>query len=338
MMIVFYYIKGESFVKIGKLSWEELNKIIKNNKGFLREEVRVRSKIGEDCSVVNFGDYECVLSTDPITGAENNIGRLAVHINTNDIASCGVEPLGILVTILIPPHVELEKVEEIMKEIDEEAKKLKLEILGGHTEVTDAVNRVVVSCTVIGKTEAGRAISTSGAKIGDDIIVTKSLCIEGTSIIVNDHYNKAKEVLSAEELEEARTYTEKLSVVKEGIIAGEFGVNSMHDITEGGILGAIWEVAEGSGVGFKLYKDKLPITNITQKLCEKFSIDPLRFISSGSMVITCGNSYELVEILNSQGIDACIVGSIIKEGKILVEDDQDKEVFPPEKDELFSLN
>lgn len=325
-------------MKIGKLSWEELGRIIKNNRGFLREEVRVRSKIGEDCSVVNFGDYECVLSTDPITGAENNIGRLAVHINTNDIASCGVEPLGILVTILIPPNVELEKVEEVMKEIDEEAKKLKLEILGGHTEVTDAVNRIVVSCTVIGKTEAGRAVSTSGAKIGDDIIVTKSLCIEGTSIIVNDYYSKAEKVLNEEELKEAMAYTEKLSVVREGIIAGEFGVNSMHDITEGGILGAIWEVAESGGVGFRLYKERLPISTITQKLCEKFSIDPLRFISSGSMLITCKNGDELVKRLKSQGIDACIVGTIIEGNKILIENNEEMEIFPPEKDELFKLS
>jgi hydrogenase expression/formation protein HypE len=324
-------------VQIGKLPWEELNKIIKNNKGFLREEVRIRSGIGEDCSVVNFGDYECVLSTDPITGAENNIGRLAVHINSNDVASCGVNPLGILVTILIPPHIELEKVKEIMEEIDEEAKKLKLEILGGHTEVTDAVNKIIVSCTVIGKIEAGRAISTSGAQLGDDIIVTKDLCIEGTAIIVNDYYSKAEKILDEDELKEAKTYTEKLSVVKEGVIGGEFGVNSMHDITEGGILGALWEVAEGSGVGFRLYKDKLPITNITKKLCKEFSIDPLRFISSGSMLITCKRGIELVKILKDNGIDACIVGNIIEKDKVLVENNQEEKVVPQEKDELFKL-
>ncbi len=325
-------------MRIGKLPWEELNKIIKNNKGFLREEVRVRSAIGEDCSVVNFGDYECVLSTDPITGAEKNIGKLAVHINANDVASCGVSPLGILVTILIPPHTQFEKVKEIMEEIDEEAKKLKLEILGGHTEVTDAVNKVIVSCTVIGKTEAGRAISTSGAQLDDDIIVTKELCLEGTSILVNDYYTKAKEILSDEELNKAKTYTEKLSVVNEGIIAGEFGVNSMHDITEGGVLGALWEISEGSKVGFRIHKDKLPINNITEKLCRGFSIDPLRFISSGSMLITCKNGADLVEELRKSNIDACIIGNITKKDRVLIENNNEKKVIPQERDELFNLN
>ncbi|PRR70993.1 AIR synthase family protein [Clostridium thermopalmarium] len=324
-------------MKIGKLDWKDLNEIISNNKGSLRKDVRIRSGIGEDCCVINFGEYECVMSTDPITGAEGNIGKLAVHINSNDIASCGVEPLGILVTILVPPKTELKEIKKVMEEIHEESKVLNMEVLGGHTEVTDAVNRIVVSCTTIGKTKSGKAVSTRGAQKGDDIIVTKQLCLEGTYILVNDYYDKIKNILTKEEIDEAKNYIKKISVVKEGKIAGQFGVNSMHDITEGGLLGALWEVAEGSKVGFTIYKNLLPISNITKKICELFSIDPLRFISSGSMLITCKNGSDLVKRLKENGVDAVVIGEITEEGKVLVEKDEKKLVYPPESDELFKV-
>lgn len=325
-------------MKIGKLSWDDLNKIIDKNKGSLREEVRIRSGIGEDCSVVGFGEYECVLSTDPITAADNNIGRLAVHVNANDIASCGAEPIGILVTVLVPPSSQLEDIHQIMKEINEEAKKLNMEILGGHTEVTDSVNKIVVSCTVIGKAKAGKAVATSGAKVNDHIIVTKKLCLEGTAILVNDYYDLVKRVLNDEEVKEARSYVDSLSVVDEGKVAGKFGVNSMHDITEGGLLGALWEVAEGSNVGFKIFKDRLPISEITAKLCDLFNIDPLKFISSGSMIITCTDGYALVDELKNNGIEAAVIGEVTERAKILVENNNEYNVLPPERDELFNIN
>lgn len=324
-------------MKVGKLNWDDLKSIIDENRGYKREDVRIRSSIGEDCSVINFGDYECILSTDPITGAESGIGKLAVHINCNDIASSGVEPVGILVTILAPENTTLDQIKQVMKEIHEETQKLNVEILGGHTEITTAVNRIIVSCTAIGKGLKETAVATAEAKVGDDIIVTKQLGMEGTAIIVNDYYDTARKILSASEIEEAKNYVEELSVVKEGIISGKFGVNSMHDITEGGVLGALWEVAKASNVGFRVYKDKMPISEATNKLCNKYEIDVLRFISSGSMLITTDNGEALVEKLKTNGINAAIIGNITNDKGILIENQVEIEVEPPERDELFSL-
>jgi hydrogenase expression/formation protein HypE len=324
-------------MEVGKLNWDDLKQIIDDNKSVVRDDVRIRSGIGEDCSVINFGEYECVVSTDPITGADKNIGKLAVHINCNDIASCGVEPIGILVTILVPPTATLEDIKNIMQEIDEETKKLNVEILGGHTEVTAAVNRIVVSCTAIGKGKAQSAVATSGAKLGDEIVVTKLLCMEGTSIIVNDYLDRVRDVLTHKEIEVAKDYVNSISVVNEGRIAGEFGVNSMHDITEGGVLGALWELAEASNLGFKVYNDKMPISDITYKICERLNIDPLKFISSGSMLITTTCGKELAEKLNSKVIQATVIGKMTDARGILVTDEIEKDVLPPTRDELFSI-
>lgn len=324
-------------MKVGKLNWDELKDLIDKSRGSERPEVRIKSGVGEDCCVIDYGEYECAVSTDPITGAEINSGRLAVHINCNDIASTGVEPIGIMITILAPETAQIQDIKRIMREVDEEAKKLNIEVLGGHTEVTKAVNKLVLSCTVIGKGKKGAAVATSGAKPGDDILVTKDLCLEGTYITVNEYKQHFKGVLSNDEVKEAETYLERISVVKEGLIAGKFGVNSMHDITEGGVLGALWEVAEASGTGFEVYYDKMPFTETTIKVCSSVDIDPLRLISSGSMLITCENGGKLVELLKEHGIKATIIGKITENGGYLYRNMEKIKVDPPERDELFVM-
>lgn len=324
-------------MEVGKLNWTDLKKLIKSNNTIKREEVRVRSGIGEDCAVVNFGEYECVISTDPITGTTKNIGKLAVHINCNDIASSGVEPLGITVTILAPPSATYEDINEVMREINEETSKLNVEIIGGHTEVTTAVNQIIVSCTVFGRCLSGKAIATATAKIEDDIVVTKYLAQEGTAIIANEYKQRSRNVLNNEEYDEAISMIENLSVVKEGVIAGKYGVNSMHDITEGGVLGALWEVAEASNVGFEVIKDSIPIKEVTKKLCKEFSIDPLRLISSGSMLITCENGEDLVKLLKENKIYAKVIGKITASKGIMVSNGEKIVVTPPETDDLFRI-
>lgn len=324
-------------MEIGKLNWDDLKVIIDNNRGSIRSDVTVSGGIGEDCSVISYGDYDCVVSTDPITAAQKGIGKLAVNINCNDIASAGVEAVGILVTIMAPPSAKLDEIKNIMADISDECKKFNVQILGGHTEVTDAVNRIVVSCTAMGKGKRNKTVFTSGAEVGDDIIVTKNLGMEGTFIAINEKFHKLKNILSDEELEEGKSYGEKLSVIREGEIAGKFGVDSMHDITEGGLLGALWEVAKASKVGFKVYESKLPISTVTRKIAETFNIEVLRFISSGSMLICCKNGEKLLEKLQESGVDAFIIGSITKEKGMLVENGAEREVTPPECDELFKI-
>lgn len=325
-------------MKIGKLNWTDLKNLINKNNTVKREEVRIRSGIGEDCSVVNFGDYECVISTDPITGATKDIGRLAVHVNCNDIASSGVEPLGITVTILAPENATLEEINKVMQEINEETTKLNVEIIGGHTEVTSAVNRMIVSCTVFGRCVSGKAVASSTAKIGDDIIVTKYLAAEGTSILANEYKERCENILSPSEYDEAVGMLADISVVREGVIAGTIGVNSMHDITEGGLLGALWEVCEASNVGFKIDYDKLPIKSITEKICEEFNINPLKLISSGSMLITSEYGEDIVKELRKNNIKAEVIGKITDINKVMIHNGEEIYIDAPETDDLFNIN
>ncbi len=324
-------------MKSGKLPSDVLEKRILSSFRFKREEVLVRSKVGEDCSVLDFGEYACVVSTDPITGASNEIGRLAVHISCNDVAANGVEPFGLLFTILAPEGTTLEVLQDIVRQAAEEAASLKVEIIGGHTEITPAVNRIVVSTTAIGMAAKDRVVTSSGAKPGDYIILTKWAGLEGTAIIAHDFEKRLRGRMDDALLESAQAMMGHISVVREGMIAGKMGATAMHDVTEGGVLGALWELAEASGVGLRIYQDKIPVRTETRAICEEFGLNPLKLISSGCMLITCRDGEGMLEALNREGIPASIIGEVVEEGRTLVSGEREMPIDPPESDELYKV-
>ncbi len=322
-------------MKEGKISPELLKSLVFDNIKVKSSEVIMRPEIGEDCAAIDFGSYACVMSTDPITGAEKGAGTLAIHISCNDVATSGVRPIGIMVTILAPPTATEEDIGRVMKEAGEAAAALGVEIIGGHTEVTGAVNRIVISTTAVGKVLKDRIIRSTGAQAGDDVIMTKWAGLEGTSIIASDKERALSGSLSPEEIGTAKSFIEHISVVEEGVIAGEFGASSMHDVTEGGILGAAWEVAESSSKGIELYIDRIPVHEVTTKLCNVFGINPYRLISSGSMLITTKNGAKLVEILAEKGIPSSIIGRITEQGRNIIKNGETMTLNPPDVDELF---
>lgn len=331
---------GEVFMELGKIPPEILNKIVLDpiEKGSVkRKDVVIRPRTGEDCSAVFLGDELCVLSTDPITGAEKDMGYIAVHINCNDIASSGAEPIGILLTVLLPPKSTEETLEDVMSGAYRAAKELGIEILGGHTEVTAVVNKPLISAAVIGKTRNKKFVSTGGAKVGQDVLMTKWAGLEGTAIIAKDYEEELKNSLSDEVIRIAQNMQGFLSVVKESKIALEHGVDAMHDATEGGVLGAVWEMAECSGLGVELYLDRIPVKNETSLICEAAGIDPYGLISSGTLIISCFNGDSLVKKLQKEGIESAVIGKITKKDKKIYENSLVKTLEQPKSDALYRV-
>ncbi len=326
----------------GKVPNDILNKIVLSKINTFREDVILRPGTGEDCAAIDFGEHACVLSTDPITAAANNAGQLSVHISCNDIASSGVEPLGLMVTILCPVGTTEAELETVMEQVCVTAAQLNVEIIGGHTEVTPAVNRIVLSTTCIGKTLKNKIVSSTGARPGDSVIMTKSAGLEGTGIIATDFEYKLASVITEDELKIAKSFIKSISVVKEGVLAGKFGATSMHDITEGGVLGAAWEVAEASGTGIIINKDNIPIEAVTKSICKALDLDVLRLISSGCMFITCQDGEGLVKLLENNSIKATIIGTVTenRNERLLIskKDGTVKNIEPPTTDELYKVN
>ncbi|MTI68586.1 MAG: AIR synthase [Firmicutes bacterium] len=326
-------------MNIGKLPNDVLEKLVFDNIGNKREDVLLRAGVGEDCSVLDFGKYGCVISTDPITGASSNLGSLAIHISCNDVASNGAEPIGVTLTIMAPEDTKEIEIEEIMKDASKASKELNVEIIGGHTEITNAVNKIVVSTTVIGKQLKEKILNIDDIKIGDKILMTKTAGLEGTAIIASDLEEKLENKLSKDNLKEAKDMIKDISVVKEGIICGNIGVSYMHDVTEGGILGALWETSKAIKKGIRVYKKDIPIADSTKNICNILNIDPLKLISSGSMIIIADdeNTKKIKSKLKESNIKVSVIGEITKEDILIEEDDEIKTIKSPESDELYKV-
>jgi hydrogenase expression/formation protein HypE len=325
-------------MEIGKLPNEVLEKIVISAIKNRREEVVERAAVGKDCAIIDYGDKFCVLSTDPITGAEKNLGKIAVNVACNDIAAAGAEPIALLMTILAPPNTKEETIMGIMVEANEESSKLNVEIVGGHTEITNAVNRMILSLTAIGIKDKKNI--SDDAEVGDFIIMTKSAGMEGSAIIAEE---KEKELLrcnlSEKDIDKAKKYIDQISVLKEGIICSKIGIKYMHDITEGGVEGAVWEAARALDKGILIEESMIPVTEETRKICNCFDLDYKKLISSGSMLIVSSpEKFEIIkEKLGEKSILATKIGEITKTGIYIKIDEKIKEIKQPESDELYKV-
>jgi hydrogenase expression/formation protein HypE len=328
-------------MKTGKLDSKLLEEIVFKNIRYKRPEVLTRPGIGEDCAVVDFGEYDCILSTDPITGAISKIGGLAVHISCNDIASNGIEPLGILLACMLPEGTTVEQIEEIMRQAGEESAKLGVEIIGGHTEITAAVNQPIIVSTALGRAPKGASQKGQNMRPGDYILMTKEAGLEGTGIIAWDHKDKLETFLTQDEIRNAKAMLDQVSVVKEGIIAGKIGTAGMHDITEGGVLGAVWEMCQIADTGAELWADEIPVAEVTKKICRYFDIDWLRLISSGCMLIISHPEQkdQLIKEILAADISITCIGRVTDstEGLIMTCGNAKTEITPPESDELYKV-
>ena len=326
-------------MEIGKVPEAVLKRAVFRQIHTRREEVLVGAGVGEDCAALQLGPDEVfVLSTDPITGTDKNTGELAVQITANDLASAGAEPVALLLTVLLPVTADEPMIRRLMKEVDEACEKLHIQVVGGHTEVTAVVNQPVISVTGIGKAKKGHLVTTGGAGIGDDVVATKWIGIEGTSIIAREKEQELLERFAAPFVEEAKNFDRFLSVVPDAAAAVKSGVTAMHDVTEGGIYGALWELAEASGLGLEIDLKKIPVRQETIELCEYYRLNPYQLISSGCMLMTAPDGRRLVRDLEKAGIHATLIGRCVdgKAKKILNGEDT-AYLERPKTDELYKI-
>ena len=321
----------------GKLPNELLADIIFSNIRIKRDEVLVFPQVGSDCGVIDFGENVCVISTDPITGTTSDIGWLGVHVACNDVIAAGVEPLGLMLTIMAPPGTTESDLHDIMSQAGKASSELNVDIVGGHTEITKAVTRTVLSTTAIGKARKNKVMSMLTAQNGDYVIMTKTAGLEGTAIIAREKEDELKESIDPEVIQTAKDMINDISVLNEGAIAADAGADSMHDATEGGVLGALWEMAESSSLGIEVYGDKIPLSDETKTICDHLNINPLRLISSGCLLIATAGKKLLLDELKKKGIKATVVGKMIKKGRYITSGTVKSPLEPPKPDELYKV-
>ena len=319
-------------MKLGKLDNDTLERLILNRFHHTRPESFGAPRIGMDCATLDFQGDLIVTSCDPITSADaKHIGALSVHVNCNDAAAGGAEPVALLVTLLLPPSETEGTVAMIAKDLQDAADHAGVDIVGGHTEVTDAVTRVTTCTTVIARTPKAKMLS--GAKPDDEIVMTKWAGLEGTMLIASDHADRLSD-LSADTIERARSLSQHLSVVPESRVALQIGAHAMHDVTEGGVLGAVWELAAQSHLGAVVDPNAIPILPETKAIANAVGLDPYRLMASGSLLIACENGAKTVAALEEAGIPAAVIGRIADRDFRFADGSP---LDPPGADELYRL-
>jgi len=300
---------------LGKLPVKDLARLLKQ---YTPADLRliVGAAIGEDAAVIDMGDRYLVAATDPITFATDKIGWYAVHVNANDVACTGATPRWFLATLLLPEKETTPAlVDDIFSQMNAACASLNVTLAGGHTEITYGLDRPIVIGQMLGEVAPDKMVSTGGAQMGDDLILTKGIAIEATAVIATEMRQALLADFDENSLNDYANFLVNpgISVMKDAVIAIQVGgVHAMHDPTEGGIASGLHEMAGAARVGLEIFEDQLPFLPETTALCQHFKLDPLGVIASGALLIAADPSMSenIIKELATGGISAGVIGRV----------------------------
>jgi len=279
---------------------------------------------GEDVAMTRVGGDILISHVDPIVGAIGNIGWLAVHVACNDIATAGIPPRWIQLLVLVPGVEDVDLLEDIMRDVRRAADEIGVSIIGGHSGYSAGLSRPLVAVTAMG-TAAGRIpVKTGGAQVGDHVFVTKGVALEGTAILAEDFRDVALKLgLDNKDLAAGIAIMSDVSVIKEALALADVGATAMHDVTRGGLMETLLEIALLSNVGIEVAQERMPIPAIVERFAKAFDFDPLRMISSGTLAVTIPATHveEAARRLRTLDIPYADIGKVVQgEGVRLLKD------------------
>ena len=339
--------QAEKRLRAGKLDIDVLKKLLEKHT-LVDPQVVLGPKIGEDAAVVDpekDSDHYWVVTSDPITFTTDEIGYYGVVVNLNDIATRGAIPRWFLATLLFPENGSLDLVESVFSEIHDACHRFGISFIGGHTEITPGIERTILSGHMIGEVRKDKLVVTSGAEVGDLLLLVKGICIEGTSIIAREKESEliAKGIPpSLVKKAKAFIFDPGIEVLKAARLAcNSASVHSMHDPTEGGLINGIVEMALASDKEIVVDIEKAPVYEESRVLCQQFGLDPLGVIASGALLVTIPSSElsQLQKVFREASIPVRVIGEV-KEGPARVMATSEggmKEVPPFARDEILRI-
>lgn len=301
---------------LGKLPPELLERLLRT---LSAADAIVGPRLGEDAAVLPAPAGYLVVTSDPITFTSAQIGRHVVQVNANDIAAMGAEPRWLLTTVLLPPGTPEAEVEGLMTGLCSACAAAEIALVGGHTEVTDAVVRTVVVGTMLGSVEPGRLVTSAGARPGDVLLMSKPIAIEGTAILADVARDALRaRGVSAQVIEQARSLADDpgISVLAEArLLCRDVLPHAMHDVTEGGLAAALRELALASGAGLRVERRAIPILPSCAPICAALGLDPLGLIGSGTLItaVAPSDAAKAQSALNAAGFACAQIGRVTTE-------------------------
>ncbi|MCK4252666.1 AIR synthase family protein [candidate division WOR-3 bacterium] len=335
--------------EIGKISAEFFNELIYPHLGSKRSEILVGPQHGVDVGIVEIGNKAVAMTSDPVfIVPEYGFKRaawFAIHILASDVVTSGLAPTYLTIDLNLPMSMTEEELTTVWETIDKECKKMGMAIICGHTARYDNCHYPMVGgATVLAVGDLDEYVSPKFARVGDKLIITKGPAIEASGIFATMFPRFLTKEFGEEFARSAQSLFYKMSVVDDAMSAiktgvRDEGVSAMHDATECGIWGGVFEIAQAAEVGAIIEKEKIVVEECVNEICSIFKIDPYKSISEGTLIITCREekAESLVEILKNSNINASIVGELIdsKFGILLIENGKEKKLEHPKVDPFW---
>jgi hydrogenase expression/formation protein HypE len=335
---------------IGKVSADIFDEIILPQLGRKRPEVLVGPQNGVDIGVVDLGNGQVmVTTTDPIFVVPpygwKRSGWFAVHILASDAATSGLAPTHITMDLNLPLSITRDEFETLWNVMHRECEKIGMAIISGHTGRYEGCEYPMIGgATVICIGSKEKYVTPTMARVGDSIIITKGAAVEASGLFAVTFPQKVAEKYGEKVSKEAEEIFWQMSVVEDALTAVEVGVRdegvtAMHDATECGVWGGLFEIAQASKVGVIVDKEKIIVQEVAGKVCDLFEIDPYASISEGTLIVTCRphKASEVIQRMNDKGILASVVGEIVpkERGMHYFENSREHKLLHPKVDPFW---
>lgn len=320
----------------GKLSESVLKRSVLKQIKTKRDEVIRGAAVGEDCAFFSFDKEEgCLLTTAPIIVDEFETIGFELTAIVNNVAAAGGEPVGIIVSAILPDKILESVVQRLSGEMERACKSMNLQIAGGNTMITKGVNKPVLNITVVGKKEQILHEEFHQYKAGLDLIMTKWAGVAGTSILAGKEQEKLESRLPSYIVENGKNLKNDISVLPESRVAMSVGVQGMHDISRGGVFSALWELAEKGNIGIEVDLKKIPMRQETIEICEVLGANPYELYGAGSLLMVSDKGNEIIHELEKLEIPATIIGKTTEEnGKVLLNGEEVRFLDRPKNDSI----
>jgi len=300
-------------------------------------DVLLGPRVGEDAAAVRVPSGVLVAATDPVTLTGSEIGRFAVIVNANDVAVTGARPRWFLAALLLPPGIGEEAVAEIFTVLRRTLDEVGAALVGGHTEVTDAVTRPVVVGQMLGMAEEGRVVTTAGGAAGDVVVQVGPAPVEGAAVLAAEATASLGALDAASVAAAASALDDPgISVVEAALTAGRLGASALHDPTEGGLASGLHELADASGVRLVIDGGTVQWFEPGLAVCRAVGADPWATLASGCLLATFrpGDADAALHELSAAGHTAIAIGRAEAGRGVMVDGTP---LAWPERDEVARL-
>lgn len=316
-------------MKLGKISESVLKRSVIKEIKYKRKEVVRGSSLGGDGAIIKTGGKDIITAVATYTGPMEQGGKRALHGAVNSLVASMGEPIGVMLSVLMPPHMMESDLREFMAFMNDQCKSMDIQIMGGHTETSDKITESVITVSVIGsslKGEWSRPIATDSMAV----LMTGYIGLEGTMVLLENKKDELEKRFSPSYIGRGEEFSQNISIKEEGVFAVKNGAIYMHDVSKTGVLGALWELGESLRMGMEINLKSLPIKQETIEFCEFFNINPYSLYGSGGLLMVAPEGEKLVQAFNDNGMECSIIGYLTeKKDKLIINGDEKRFIEPP---------